>query len=226
MKHVVITGAADGIGRALAHRFSQANYDVTGVDVDAKRAAAVERELNARFVVADLSLDAGVQQVVEALVSGPAIDVFIHNAGINAVGRFSEVGVEDQERVVAVNLQAPMVLTAELLTAKHVCEGGSLVFVSSLSHYVSFPGASVYAATKSGLASYARSLSVALVPSNVHVMTVFPGPTRTAHARRYSPDNSREEKRMVPEELAERIFRGVEKKGAFLYRVLETEWLP
>jgi hypothetical protein len=57
-------------------------------------------------------------------------------------------------------------------------------------------------------------------------MTVFPGPTRTAHARRYSPDNSREEKRMVPEELAERIFRGVEKKGAFLYRVLETEWLP
>jgi short-subunit dehydrogenase len=152
--------------------------------------------------------------------------VFIHNAGINAVGRFSEVGVEDQERVVAVNLQAPMVLTAELLKAKHVCEGGSLVFVSSLSHYVSFPGASVYAATKSGLASYARSLSVALVPSNVHVMTVFPGPTRTAHARRYSPDNSREEKRMVPEELAERIFRGVEKKGAFLYRVLETEWLP
>jgi NAD(P)-dependent dehydrogenase (short-subunit alcohol dehydrogenase family) len=63
MKHVVITGAADGIGRALAHRFAQAGYEVTGVDVDVKRAADVERELDARFVVADLSLDAGVKQV-------------------------------------------------------------------------------------------------------------------------------------------------------------------
>ena len=43
-------------------------------------------------------------------------------------------------------------------------------------------------------------------------MTVFPGPARTAHARRYSPDNSREEKRMAPEALAETVFRGIEKK--------------
>lgn len=216
MKHVVITGAADGIGRALARRFAQADYEVTGVDVDAKGAAAVERELNARFVIADLSLDAGVKQVVDALTAGPEIDLLIHNAGINAVGRFCEVNIEDQERVVAVNLQAPMVLTAALLKAEHIRNGGSLVFVSSLSHYVSYPGASVYAATKSGLVSYARSLSVALVAQDIHVMTVFPGPTRTAHARRYSPDNSREEKRMAPEELAERIFLGAEKKRRFL----------
>jgi short-subunit dehydrogenase len=57
---------------------------------------------------------------------------------------------------------------------------------------------------------------VALVAQDIHVMTVFPGPTRTAHARRYSPDNSREEKRMAPEALAERIFGGVKKRKRFL----------
>ena len=216
MKHVVITGAADGIGKALAYRFVQAGYDVTGVDVDAERAAEVESDLGVRFVIGDLSLGAGVTQVLDGLRKGKKIDVMIHNAGINAVGRFLDVSLKSQERVIEVNLSAPMVLTAGLLEAEQIQSGGSLVFMSSLSHYVSYPGAAVYAASKSGLASYARSLSVALVPRDIHVMTVFPGPTRTAHARRYSPDNAREGSRMAPEELAKRIFAAVQKKKRHL----------
>ena len=212
MKHAVITGAANGIGAALARRLVRAGYSVTGVDLDAKGGADLEPELGARFVIADLSTDAGIARVHDQLRSMGTIDVLIHNAGVNAVGRFPFVGLADQEEVVAVNFQAPMVLTAMMLNATPVAPGGSLVFVSSLSHYVSYPGAATYAATKSGLASYARSLSVALAPRDIHVMTVFPGPTRTAHARRYSPDNSREEKRMPPEELAEKILKGISKK--------------
>jgi short-subunit dehydrogenase len=82
-----------------------------------------------------------------------------------------------------------------------------LVFLSSLSHYVSYPGAAVYAASKDGLAHYARSLQAALPAAGT--LTVFPGPTRTEHARRYSPDNSREENRMPPEDVAAAILRGV-----------------
>ncbi len=216
MKHAVITGAANGIGEALARRLVRAGYSVTGVDVDANRAAVLEPELGARFVIADLSTDSGVVRVHDRLASMDTIDVLIHNAGINAVGRFPHVGMTDQEKVVAINFLAPMVLTAGLLGANRIAPGGSLVFVSSLSHYVSYPGAAAYAATKSGLASYARSLSVALAPREIHVMTVFPGPTRTAHAHRYSPDNSREEKRMPPEDLAEAIFRGIGERKRLL----------
>ena len=212
MKHAVITGAANGIGEALARRLVRAGYSVTGVDVDAKRAADLERKPGVRFVIGDLSTDLGIARVRDRLCSMGMIDMLIHNAGINAVGRFPCVGLADQEEVVAVNFQAPMVLTARLLEADRIVPGGSLVFVSSLSHYVSYPGAATYAATKSGLASYARSLSVALTPRGMHVMTVFPGPTRTAHARRYSPDNSREEKRMPPEDLAEAILRGIRRR--------------
>ncbi len=182
------------------------------MDVDARDAANLERELEARFIVADLSSDVGISGVHDQLGTMDTIDVLIHNAGINAVGLFSEVSLELQERVITVNLYAPMVLTARLLKTNRIARGASLVFVSSLSHYVSYPGAATYAATKSGLASYSRSLSVALAQWDMHVMTVFSGPTRTAHARRYSPGNSREEKRMAPEALAETVFRGIEKK--------------
>ena len=212
MKHAVITGAAHGIGKALVHRFAQAGYTITGVDIDAAGAAKVQRELDARFVIADLRSEAGTARVLPELLRGKPIDVLIHNAGINAVGRFSDISIENHEHVIAVNFYAPMLLTASLLKADLMAKGASIVFVSSLSHYTSYPGATTYAATKSGLASYARSLSIAIAPQNIHVMTVFPGPTRTAHARRHSPHNTREEKRMPPEKLAHHIFRGVKKK--------------
>jgi short-subunit dehydrogenase len=60
------------------------------------------------------------------------------------------------------------------------------------------------------LALYGRALSAALAP-DVQLHTVFPGPTRTAHARRYSPDNSKEERRMPPEAVAEAIYTAVQK---------------
>ncbi len=212
MKHAVITGAAHGIGNALAHCFAQEGYAITGVDIDAAGAARVERELNARFVITDLRSDTGIARVLPELIREKPIDILIHNAGINAVGRFSDISIENHEHVIAVNFYAPMLLTAALLKADLFAKGASIVFISSLSHYTSYPGAATYAATKSGLASYARSLSIALAPQNIHVTTVFPGPTRTAHARRHSPRNTREEKRMPPEKLAHHVFRGVQKK--------------
>ena len=211
MKHAVITGAAHGIGNALAHRFAQAGYAITGVDIDAAGATRAERELAARFVIADLRTEADIARALSQLQKKP-IDVLIHNAGINAIGRFSDISIENHEQIIAVNLYAPMRLTAALLKADLIAKGASIVFISSLSHYTSYPGAATYAATKSGLASYARSLSIALAPQNIHVMTVFPGPTRTAHARRHSPDNTREEKRMPPEIVAHHVYRGIQKK--------------
>ena len=211
MKHAVITGAAAGIGKALAHRFAQAGYTITGVDIDTAGAARVQRELNARVLIADLRSEEDIARILTKL-QGKAIDVLIHNAGINAVGRFPDIDIENQEQVIAVNFYAPMLLTAALLKADLIAKDASIIFISSLSHYTSYPGAATYAATKSGLASYARSLSIALAPQNIQVTTVFPGPTRTAHARRYSPHNTREEKRMPPEKLAHHIFRGIKKK--------------
>jgi len=221
MKQCAITGAADGIGRALAHRFSQAGYAIIGLDVDVTRAEQTQAELTqaggqASFIIANLAVETEVEGIINRLAEGPAIDVLIHNAGISAVGRFAASDLARQHAVLQLNLLAPMLLTAGLLGRQRVQGGGSLVFISSLSHFAGYPGAAVYAASKDGLASYARSLSVSLAPPDIQVLTVFPGPTRTAHARRYSPDNSREAKRMPPEELAAKIFRAVQSRQSRL----------
>jgi short-subunit dehydrogenase len=70
----------------------------------------------------------------------------------------------------------------------------------------------VYAASKDGLVSYARSLAVALAPAGIHVLLVYPGPTRTAHARRYSPNNRHEARRMLPERVASSILTGISQR--------------
>jgi len=212
MKQALITGAADGIGRALARRLAQAGYAITGLDVDAERAGQTQAELTqagatASFMIIDLADEAEIEQALQRLAAGPPFDLVIHNAGISAVGRFAGSDLARQWLVTQINLVAPLRLTAGLLRRQKVRAGGSLVFISSLSYFAGYPGAAVYAASKDGLAAYARSLSVSLAPQQIQVLTVFPGPTRTAHARRYSPDNRREDGRMPPEAVAEAIFR-------------------
>lgn len=220
-KTCLITGAADGIGKALAGRFAQDSYAITGIDVDLERAGATQNELaqtgaNVGFLLADLTQVDEVARVVRELAAGPAFDICIHNAGISAVGPFAASDMARQQAVIDLNFQAPLLLNAGLLAAGRVKPGGSLIFMSSLSKYVSYPGAAVYAASKDGLASYARSLGAGLVGQGIHVLTVFPGPTRTAHARRYSPDNRREQRRMPPETLAEQIFAATQARRTLL----------
>jgi short-subunit dehydrogenase len=211
MKTVIITGAADGIGRALVFEFAKNGYAIIGLDFDPERSHQTESELtaqgfSARFIQTDLSQP---DFLAELLPQVPSCDVLVNNAGISAVGAFAALDWARQQRVLDVNLRAPIQLTNAILKNGSLKPGGSLVFISSLSHYVGYPGAAVYAASKDGLAAYARNLRIALTGQN-HVLVVFPGPTRTAHARRYSPDNTRESKRMSPEILAAQVLRATE----------------
>ncbi len=237
-QHAVVTGAAEGIGRALVEVFSIHQYTVTGIDVNAARAEQTRRELSAHglsmtLLHADLSEAGDLARLTAELIAGPPINVLVNNAGINCVGAFAQSDLTRQQMVLAVNLRAPLHLTTALLRADKIARGGTLVFVSSLSHYVSYPGAAVYAASKDALASFARSMTVALAPQQIHVLVVYPGPTRTEHARRYSPDNRREGRRMAPEVLATLIYRAIENRkrrlipgmGNHLMALL-GQWLP
>lgn len=215
--HCVITGAADGIGRALAQTMAAAGYIITGIDIDAERAAQTQAELAAsgatvHFIQADLADGVALPHLLDQLAARPPIDLFIHNAGISAVGPFVQSNLARQHAVLDINFTAPLVLTAGLLAGGQMTTASAFIFISSLSHFASYPGAAVYAASKDGIASYARSLGVALATQQIHILTVYPGPTRTAHARRYSPDNRREAKRMPPPQLAAWILAALQKR--------------
>ncbi len=203
-KRVLVTGAADGIGRALALRYAAAGAHVVGVDVDTERAAdtaALGPTDAIEFEITDLR-----ESDMSWLAGRSPFDVVVHNAGTSAVGPFESIDPEHHRAVIELNFVAPMLLTRELLAHGKINDGGRVVLMSSLSHQMSYPGATVYAASKDGLELYGRALRSALRP-HVAITTVFPGPTRTAHAVRYSPqnDDATVARRMDPDELARRI---------------------
>ena len=218
MKRCVITGAASGIGRSLAAAYIAEGSQVIGVDRDEAGLVAAARELGESFsfIQTDLGNREALGSLTTQLAARRPLDIFIHSAGINHVGAFAGSDLSRQRTVLEVNLNAPLFLTAHLLRNNLLERGSSLVFISSLSHFVGYPGAAVYAASKSGLAAYARSLSVGLAPQEVHVLSVYPGPTRTPHAAKYSPDNSAESRRMPPDVLAGKIVRAVRAKRPVL----------
>jgi short-subunit dehydrogenase len=221
MTHAVITGGADGIGRALCEAYARAGFRITIVDRDAQRAEALCQQIAdqggiATFLQADLRDPAAAEAIVVGLRRLPAADVVVFCAGISAVGRFVALDLDAQQAVIDINLRAPIQLSATILREALLAPQGSLVFLASLSVFMGYPGAAAYAASKDGIASYARSLRVALARRGQNVLTVFPGPTRTAHARRYSPDNRREARRMPPEQLAQQIIQAVQRRQAIL----------
>ena len=238
-KRCLITGTSAGIGLSLARCYLRAGCEVVGIDRDASKfgiAESDEERARLQEVQADLSDPLEVDRLIEVLgerLGKASFDIIIHNAGVNSVGPFESAVWQKQAALIEVNLTTPMVLTARFLEESWVAEGASIVFVSSLSHFVGYPGAASYAASKDGLAAYAQSLSAWLKPRGGHVLTVYPGPTRTDHARRHSPDNSREEKRMHPDELAQRIFRAVKERRRTLVPGLANRlfaafghWMP
>lgn len=215
-RRVLITGGADGIGRALVKRYAKSGSHVTWVDRDEVRSAHLLKELASDRYRGEFVSSCLLTEPFSWLDGREPFDLVVHNAGISSSGHFEKLSTTEQERVVRLNLEVPMLLTQTLTAGRWLPDESGIIFISSLSHFCSYPGASVYAGTKDGIAHFARSLGW----NTRRVLTVFPGPTRTAHARRYSPDNSRESARMSPERLADFIYRA-QQRGA---RTLLPGW--
>ena len=175
--HVLLTGASGGIGHALAQALADrgATLTLTG------RKAGVLDELATRVggsvVVADLSSEDGVDQV---LAQAGQVDVFIANAGVPASGLLSDYSIDQIDRALAVNLRAPIVMAKALSEQMAARNRGHLVFMSSLSGKSASAHMALYNATKFGLRGFALALREDLRPHGVGVSTIFPGPIRDA----------------------------------------------
>ncbi len=199
-KHIFVTGCQSGIGQAL---YKAAQSHALGADI------SPSTEGNTLCV--DLTTPQGQEQTLHYLGQQHLVKTAIWNAGINATGRFWEIPWPRQAKVIALNFESPLVMATALAKAQPHCRQ---VFISSLSHHLSYPGASTYAATKDGLAHFARSLRNAGYAST----TVFPGPTDTPHAEQHSPKDENETsgkaktKRMPPAALAKVILHACEQQ--------------
>lgn len=201
-RRILVTGGGSGLGAALVARALGQGDSVTVIDRD-----PAPQGCAAAWVQLDLTdLDALTRLDLTGL--GP-FDLVIHSAGISAAGRFETVPEAAQHTVLAVNLTAPMVLTAAMMQAGSVARGGRLVFVGSLSIFTGYPGAAVYGGTKDGLVSFARSLRRPLWRAGrIRVQVVAPGPMDTPHAARYAPPGSDGRARLAPDRVAAHILSG------------------
>ncbi|MDA4847633.1 SDR family NAD(P)-dependent oxidoreductase [Hoeflea poritis] len=208
----LVTGAAAGLGAALVQQFLSSGGAVVAIDRD-------ELQGGGRLVplVADLSDRDSVDALLPRIVEAGPYDFVVHNAGVSATGPFEQIPPQAYRRLLTLNTETPMVMTAELLRSGSLSKGAHVVFISSLSHATGYPGAAVYAASKDALAVYAKSVRAQMKKRGVHVTTVFPGPVRTAHAERHAPAGARADQRMEPKDLAARIIAAARRRKKVLY---------
>jgi NAD(P)-dependent dehydrogenase (short-subunit alcohol dehydrogenase family) len=181
---VVVTGAAAGIGRAIAGRLSR-DYGVVLVDRSPEVEAAATGLGGAQAVVADLATAAGVAAVAAAAASdGPPLVGLVNNAGITRDARIAKMPPEDFAAVLAVNLGAAYRLTTALVPS--LADGGAIVSISSRSYLGNF-GQYNYSTSKGGLVGLTRALALRLAP-RIRVNAVAPGLIATAMTAAMPPE--------------------------------------
>jgi len=216
---VLLTGAVAGLGRALCNRLLDEGHHVVAVDHDNDGLLEMKKssDQNPDIILTDLGDVDAVSRLIENLGQYPKFDLIILNAGISATGKFEEIPVNAYQKMLTLNTQTPMVMASAMLGRAMVEKGGTIVFVSSLSHATGYPGASVYGASKDAITIYAKSIRRSCAVKNINILTVFPGPIKTRHAERHAPSNANGEKRMAPDKLAHLILKAVKARKRHLY---------
>jgi len=179
-KRALVTGGTSGIGLATAKRFVEEGARVAVTGAHASALAAAKRDLGDDAVVieadaGDVAAQGAVADAVKAAFGG--LDVVFANAGIGdfrPIGQWDEAGFD---RSFAVNLKGPFFLVQALLPI--LANPSSIVLMGSINGHIGMPNSAVYAATKAGLISMAKTLSGELLPRGVRANVVSPGPIAT-----------------------------------------------
>ncbi|WP_375261555.1 SDR family oxidoreductase [Palleronia sp.] len=172
MKHALVTGGANGIGRGITAHLLDLGWAVHALDRDASSLADLPDHERLSRVEADVSDEASVQAAVEGL---ERLDLLVSNAGIAnpESGPVEDLALEDWNAWIGTNL------TGSFLMAKHTvpllrASNGSMILMSSTRAFMSEPNTEAYAATKGGLVALTHALAVSLGPA-VRVNGIAPG---------------------------------------------------
>jgi short-subunit dehydrogenase len=223
---VILTGASEGIGRALALALAARGARLALAARDRERLETLAQECRAlggeaRALPTDVTNEQDCEWLVaETVKAFGGIDVVIHNAGITMWSRFDELkDLSIFERIMEVNYLAPVRLTA--MSLPHLKQSkGLLVAVASLAGLTGVPERSGYAASKHAMIGFFDSLRIELRGSGVDVSVVAPDFVVTEiHKRAIGPDGEplgespmMQSKIMTAEDCAKRIVRTIEKR--------------
>ena len=185
----VVTGASDGIGKAIASRLASDRVNVVLVARSEARLQALAGELSAAHgietmvLVADLA-EPGAADTIEALTSRLDVGLVVLAAGFGTTGTFLETALTDELQLIAVNITAVMRLS-HTFAGRLVARGkGGIVLFGSIVGWQGVPGQANYAASKAYVQSLAEGLHDELKPLGVDVLAVAPGPVASGFGAR------------------------------------------
>jgi len=178
----VVTGAAQGIGAAIARRFVEEGARVLVCDIDAAAGRATVEALGGAtaFVECDVARVADIRAALSACETRfGRVDVLVNNAAIQSALDFEHTDEAQWQRIVDVNLKSVFFGVREAIPFMRRACGGAIAKTSSIFALVGSPGYAAYHATKGGVSAHTRAAAVSLVKERIRVNAVCPGTTRT-----------------------------------------------
>lgn len=172
----IVTGAARGIGQAVAHRLAADGWALVLVDLDPDLAGAVP-EADAEIVIGSVSDPAVQDRIFEAVGRLPgALELLVNNAGVGGPGgHVSQLDGAVLEQVLSVNLHAPFALSVRAGRAMMGRRRGRIVTLGSVFGQQAVPEAAPYCISKGALTQLTQALAVDLGPHGITANTVAPG---------------------------------------------------
>jgi len=211
-KSAVITGAGNGIGRAIALAFAQAEANVACVDIDAKAAeataaTAANESVKALAVRCDVADEADVAAAARAILQKfPAIHILVNGAaGYDPNGTVLDLTLSDWSRVFAVNVGGAFLMSRTILPAMIAAGGGSIIHIASQLGSVAAPRRAAYCATKGALIQLAKAMAADHAAQKIRVNALSPGAVETERLVKRFGDMETARRVSGPKHLLQRL---------------------
>tara|TARA_X000001036_G_scaffold89888_1_gene82220 strand:+ start:1302 stop:2039 length:738 start_codon:yes stop_codon:yes gene_type:complete len=193
-KVALITGASGGIGMSIVKKMKQcgAKLIISGTRQNVLNDLASELGNNVKTIITDLNNKDDVLNLAkEAEASFGHIDILINNAGITADNLFLRMKDDEWDQVINVNLSAPMRLTRQVIKGMLKRRYGRVIFISSVVGYSGNAGQSNYAASKSALVGFTKSIALEVASRGITCNLIAPGFISTPMTDKLSDDQKK-----------------------------------